>query len=91
MYFLLNGKIYPPSVIVAVLIIFRLLYYIAPFGIALVSYCIYRILLKKGELKNISLILGKFIISLIPLLISILIFAAGIVLIISGSYTTSYL
>lgn len=81
----LMGKYYPPSVIVAALIIFRLLYYIAPFGIALVSYCIYRILLKKGELKNISLILGKFIISLIPLLISILIFAAGIVLIISGS------
>jgi len=49
----LMGKYYPPSVIVAALIIFRLLYYIAPFGIALVSYCIYRVILKKGELITV--------------------------------------
>lgn len=81
----LAGEYYSSSTLVAVLVVFRILYYLAPFVIGVIAYCIYKIVLKKEKLKNVSMIMGKFLVSLIPSLIALLIFGAGVVMIVSGT------
>lgn len=81
----LMEQYYSSSVLVAILVVFRVMYYLAPFGIGVITYCIYKLVLKKEKLKSMTMVMGKLLISLVPSLIAMLIFGAGIILIVSGN------
>ena len=83
---LLNNY-YTNDVVIAVLIVYRILYYLAPFLIALVSFIFYRLLRIKDvvTVKGMANFLSNLMVNISLELLSILVFSSGALLLFSGA------
>lgn len=81
---LLNNY-YSTDVVMAILIVYRILYYLAPFVIALVSFIFYKLLRMKNSLKGIGNFISNMMVNVSLELLSILVFTSGALLLFSGA------
>lgn len=81
---LLNNY-YPSDVVVAILIVYRVLYYLAPFVIAFVSFVFYKLLWVKDSLKGFGNFISSFMVNLSIEVLSFLVFISGALLLFSGA------
>lgn len=81
---LLNNY-YPNDIVIAVLIVYRILYYLAPFVIALVSFLFYKLLRMKDSLKGVGNFISNLMVNVSLELLSVLVFTSGALLLFSGA------
>lgn len=81
---LLNNY-YSSDVVVAILIVYRILYYLAPFVIALVSFLFYKMLRMRDSLKGAGNFISNLMVNVSLELLSVLVFTSGALLLFSGA------
>ncbi len=81
---LLNNY-YSSDVVVAILIVYRILYYLAPFVIALVSFLFYKMLRMRDSLKGVGNFISNLMVNVSLELLSVLVFTSGALLLFSGA------
>ncbi len=74
----------PVGSLLASLLAYRLIYYLLPLSIAMVSLGVHEVFLRKAEVKKTALIVGHWIPPLLPTMVAFAVFIAGAVLLISG-------
>ena len=82
---LLNNYYPKLHVVVAILIVYRVLYYLAPFVIAFVSFVFYKLLWVKDSLKGFGNFISSFMVNLSIEVLSFLVFISGALLLFSGA------
>lgn len=81
---LLNSY-YSNDVIIAILIIYRGLYYLAPFIISFIAFVFYRLFLMKDFFKEFGSFISNIMVNLSIEILSILVFLSGALLLFSGA------
>ncbi|MBC2856781.1 MAG: bifunctional lysylphosphatidylglycerol flippase/synthetase MprF [Cetobacterium sp.] len=81
----LIGSNYPVNKIIGAILIYRLAYFFIPLLLALLGFILCNIIFGKNKLKDFDSNVGRYIFSLFPKLLALLIFISGAFLIFSGS------
>ncbi len=80
----LAGKM-PADKILGCLLIYRLIYYIIPFIIALITYAAYETYGQRGRVKRVASIIARPSAVMMPAFTTVTVFVAGVVLLVSGA------
>ncbi len=86
---LLNNY-YSSDVVVAILIVYRILYYLAPFVIAFVSFVFYKMLRMRDSLKGFGNFISNMMVNVSLEVLSILVFTSGALLLFSGALPPNF-
>jgi phosphatidylglycerol lysyltransferase len=71
--------------IFSTLLVFRMIYYVIPFILGIISFIIYELINIKDNARKFFVNIGKFFPEIFPVFLSAMIFIAGVVLIFSGA------
>ncbi len=82
---LLLGEHTPPPAIVAALLAFRLVYYLAPLAMAAVVLAVHELAERRTHVALATRVLGTWATGVLPWLLAITTFAAGAILLMSGA------
>ncbi|WP_075219669.1 bifunctional lysylphosphatidylglycerol flippase/synthetase MprF [Acuticoccus yangtzensis] len=74
-----------PSELLASLLVFRLVYYVAPFVIGAVAFALAELAPQRHRLSTLPRLLGPVLAPMVPLILSAAVFAAGLVLLVAGA------
>jgi phosphatidylglycerol lysyltransferase len=81
---LLHGQA-PATSMFGALLVFRLIYYIIPFGLSVVILTIHEVYIRKEAFLGVSKVVSKWATTIIPYIFAIAVFASGVVLLFSGA------
>jgi len=85
----LKTTISPPAIIGA-LMLYRLIYYLVPFGLATLLLGIYEAISRRDVLKTVSSFIGKSMTLIAPQLLTLALTIAGMILLFSGSLPAAH-
>ncbi|UOM33293.1 bifunctional lysylphosphatidylglycerol flippase/synthetase MprF [Acuticoccus sp. I52.16.1] len=74
-----------PSALLAALLVFRLVYYVAPFGLAAIAFAVAELAPQRNRLSALPMLLVPLLRPLAPLVLSTAVFGLGLLLLISGA------
>jgi phosphatidylglycerol lysyltransferase len=75
----------PPSAVVPALIVYRAIYYVAPFGAAAIGLGAYELARRRAAVAAVIRKAGKWVPGTVPYVLSLTTFAAGVLLMFSGA------
>jgi phosphatidylglycerol lysyltransferase len=74
-----------PPAIIGALVLYRMIYYLVPFGLATLLLGIYEAVSRREVLKTLSLLIGKSMTLIAPQLLTLALTIAGMILLFSGA------
>ena len=87
---LLLSEFAEPSAVMSSLLLYRLIYYIIPLGIASVILAVYEVLSKKAALAQVGVAVGRWSSILVPHVLAFTSFVAGAILLFSGALPAAH-
>jgi phosphatidylglycerol lysyltransferase len=86
---LLLSEFGEPSAVMSSLLLYRLIYYIIPLGIASIILAVYEVLSRKEALAQVGVAVGRWSSALVPHVLAFTSFVAGAILLFSGALPTA--
>lgn len=87
---LLLSEFAEPSAVMSSLLLYRLIYYIIPLGVASIILAVYEVLSKKEALAQVGAVVGRWSSVLVPHVLAFTSFVAGAILLFSGALPTAH-